>query len=90
MLKYYIATGKTETDILAEYGVHVSGSTGLLGRPDFKNTPTIRNLNIKPVEAFLPFGLSVSGTGAKCLYGLFTKKTCPVFRLYQNDPYFCK
>ena len=36
MLKYYIATGETETDILAEYGVHVSGSTGLIGRPDFK------------------------------------------------------
>lgn len=42
MLKYYIATGETETDILAEYGVHVSGSTGLLGRPDFK-TPNKYN-----------------------------------------------
>lgn len=38
MLRYAIATGKTETDILAEYGVHVSGSTGLVGRPDFKKT----------------------------------------------------
>jgi hypothetical protein len=41
MLKYKIATGQTETDILTEYGVHVSGSTGLVGRPDFK-TPTHR------------------------------------------------
>jgi len=37
MLRYTIATGQPETDILSEYGVHVSGSTGLLGRPDFKN-----------------------------------------------------
>ena len=37
MLRYTIATGQSETDILTEYGVHVSGSTGLLGRPDFKN-----------------------------------------------------
>lgn len=37
MLKYTIATGKAETDILTTYGVHVSGSTGLVGRPDFKN-----------------------------------------------------
>jgi len=37
MLKYYIATGTAETNILTEYGVNVSGSTGLLGRPDFKN-----------------------------------------------------
>lgn len=62
MLKYYIATGETETDILAEYGVHVSGSTGLLGRPDFK-TPKkyswdylhgewvdLRSLRYKPRE----------------------------------------
>lgn len=37
MLKYFIATGKAETNILTQYGVNVSGSTGLLGRPDFKN-----------------------------------------------------
>lgn len=41
MLKYTIATGKNATDILTEYGVHVSGSTGLVGRPDFK-APTHR------------------------------------------------
>lgn len=39
MLKYTIATATPETDILTEYGVHVSGTTGLLGRPDMK-TPT--------------------------------------------------
>ena len=37
MLRYTIATGQSETNILDEYGVHVSGTTGLLGRPDFKN-----------------------------------------------------
>lgn len=37
MLRYTIATGVSETNILTEYGVHISGSTGLLGRPDFKN-----------------------------------------------------
>ena len=39
MLKYTIATAKAETDILTEYGVHVSGTKGLFGRPDLK-TPT--------------------------------------------------
>ena len=37
MLRYTIATGKSETDILSEYGVRVSGTTGLVGKPEFKD-----------------------------------------------------
>lgn len=37
MLRYTIATGKTATDIAATYGVQVSGSNGLVGKPEFKN-----------------------------------------------------
>lgn len=36
MLKYTIATGREETDICTQYGVHVSSAKGLIGRPDFK------------------------------------------------------
>lgn len=41
MIKYTIATTQSGTDILTEYGVRVSGTTGLIGRPDFKE-PTHR------------------------------------------------
>ena len=40
MLTYYIATGLSETDIDAAYGVRVSGTEGLLGRLDFKKSDT--------------------------------------------------
>lgn len=36
MLRYTIATTGTNTNILTTYGVNVSGTTGLIGRPDFK------------------------------------------------------
>lgn len=36
MLRYTIATGSNDTNILTEYGVHVSGSSGLVGRPELK------------------------------------------------------
>lgn len=38
MLRYTIATGKAETNIETTYGVHVTASKGLVGRPELKNT----------------------------------------------------